>query len=98
MNIIEAVRSNKPFRRPGWLYFIQFNHSRGLYEWTPSGNSIAGDLRPEWFTYEDWEVEEKKVTITAEKLEIAFNAALRPEVLTGSFYDLLVELKKELGL
>lgn len=98
MNIIEAVRSNKPFRRPGWQYFIQFNENWGQFEWVPSGNSIAEDLRPEWFTYEDWEVEEKEVTITAKKLEIAFDAALRPAVLTGSFYDLLVELKKELGL
>jgi hypothetical protein len=87
MNIIEAIKSGKRFRRKGNLKWVHpFDCNEGAYCFSVNG-LIA----------EDWEVEEKKVTITAEQLETAFNAALRPEILTGSFYNILEELKKELG-
>lgn len=103
MNIIEAVKSNKPFRRPGWLHFIQFNQSRGRYEWASNGESIVDDLRPEWFTYEDWEIEEE-VSITSNLFDSKAKAVLsrwQYNTLdnTSNIVELaLADLKRELGL
>ena len=73
MNIIEAIKSGKPYRRKN-----------------DSQRFIPGDEYD--FAYsevlaDDWEVEEKSVTITREQLEEAWLKSLS-----------LKELAKELGL
>lgn len=86
MNIQEAIKSGKRFRRKGekdWYYNDPECFMSGIQK------ELSSD---------DWEVEEKTVTITAEQLETAFTAALKSDALTGSFYNILKELKKELGL
>lgn len=88
MNIIEAIKSGKPYRRISW----------SLDFWVPvEREDLTMQVTRSDLIADDWEVQ-KTVTITAEKLEIAFNKVLRPEVLSGSFYDILEELKKELGI
>jgi hypothetical protein len=88
MNIIEAVKSGKRFRRKGQPRYLELFHDIDL---CLSVVDIAAD---------DWEVEEKKVTIT----ESDFNAALVRTTNSFSIYDgpntceYLRQLKKELGL
>jgi hypothetical protein len=66
MNIIEAIKSGKNFRRPGvkgWLYVDVFKCSFKQIDW----ESLIAD---------DWEVEEKPVTITKEEFEKAWKSAI----------------------
>ena len=88
MNIIEAIKSGKPFRRKSWT-------NRGYL--SPIGSI---DLSCEAVIADDWEVEEKQVTIT----ESDFKAALVRTTRSFPLYDephiceYLSQLKKELGL
>lgn len=65
MNIIDAVKSGKKIRRPsfgwGWIYL----RSEG-YTFSLNRQDILAD---------DWEIEEKKVEITYERLKEAFESA-----------------------
>jgi hypothetical protein len=88
MNIIEAVKSGKRMRRRAWCGSMY----KFVEDWTLL---VSTDVLAD-----DWEVEEKKVTIT----ESDFKAALVRTTRSFSLYDgpyiceYLSQLKKELGL
>lgn len=90
MTLQEAIKGGKRFRRKGQTYYLELFHGNN----TPLYLN-AGDI-----TADDWEVEEKKVTIT----ESDFSAALVRTTNSFSIYDgpntceYLRQLKKELGL
>lgn len=78
MNIIEAARSGKPFKRRHWEYTWQDGYVRGLR------NGI------EDFLADDWEIEEKRVTISESEFDKAWFKVTR-----GLYYR--DDFKKELG-
>lgn len=83
MNIIEALSSGRPFRRPKWV---------GGYLLLKEVENFAFSVEDLLAT--DWEVEEKQVTITISQFTRAWNRALT----SGNeplVYDSIV---KELGL
>lgn len=59
MNIIEAVKSGKRFRRK--------THPNYWFDRPPTDHSFTID----WILADDWEIEEKKVEITQEQLRLA---------------------------
>ena len=89
MNLIDAIKSGRPFKRPNMRANTYVHHlSNGSYF------SLAFNYE-DWIAT-DWEVEEKKVTIT----EPQFNKAYEDARLTN-YMGLLgfkEALKKELGL
>lgn len=104
MNIIEALKSGKRFRRRRW---IESGHLPSTY-WTPASDISTLNLRTEDILADDWEVEENKATITEEQLRQAWikahnNAPLVVQqnwigVTNASRPGLYDALKKELGL
>lgn len=87
MNLLEALRSNLPFRRKGHHSYIQPEQLNWNY---------LGYFTIDQILAEDWEVEEKQITIT----ESDFNKAVAR---TGNLYHQdqgywADALKKELGL
>lgn len=101
MNIYEALKSGKRYRRPpGKKYDPNF--------WYPAlcPSYIADRTIRTMFTFEDmiaddWEVEEVRVTITESVLKAAWEKAVK----SSGYHDdysphgwLYAELKKELGL
>lgn len=64
MNIIDAIKSGKPFRRPG---VPTINVSNALI----SHNFYKQDLLAD-----NWEIEEEKITITKKELDSACNQVL----------------------
>lgn len=89
MNIVEAIKSGKRFRRKSWT-------GRDYIE----ANVSSLDLRTDALVADDWEVEEKQVTIT----ESHFQSAISRANQSFSMYnpphicEYLEQLKKELGL
>lgn len=91
MNIMQAIKSGKRFRRPTWGIYYSESHEGFL------------ELTPEDLLADDWEVVNPAVTITSEAFD---NAVRKVEVklyrLSGltpvPIDDFLKELKKELGL
>lgn len=90
MNIIDAIKSGKRFRRKSWT-------GRDYIE----ANVYSLDLRIEALVADDWEVEEVRVTITESVLSAAWEKAVK----SSGYHDdysphgwLYAELKKELGL
>ena len=82
MNLIEAIKSGKRFKRPHWDIYYSNQMEEEL------------QLSIEELLAEDWEVEEKQVTITLSQFTRAWNRALT----SGNeplVYDSIV---KELGL
>ena len=68
MNLIEAMRSGKPFKRKGHTHWYLSNKPGSiLYEL---------DLRYEDALADDWEIKEKTVTITESQLREIFDLAL----------------------
>jgi hypothetical protein len=83
MNLIEAVKSGKPLKRKGWTGYLKSDEiaTQMIYK-----SDILAD---------DWEIEEKKVTITRDQLFVAYkNANASSPTYTG----LAEGLAKELGL
>ena len=88
MNLLEALKTGKPYRRKGWKDTWYKN------DWINHNSDV--DLSVEDALSEDWEVEERVVTIT----ESDFNKAVAR---TGNLYYQdqwywAAALKKELGL
>ena len=67
MNLIEAIKSKRPFRRPGWVSWLSIAESGDFFVWA-NGQDAKHDFRPSWFAYDDWEIQEPSVTITASQL------------------------------
>jgi hypothetical protein len=91
MNIIEAVKSGKRIKRKGWPNKNCWAQRDGYRMYRILEEDLLAD---------DWEVEEKQVTIT----ESDFSAALARTNNSFSIYagpnicEYLGQLKKELGL
>lgn len=100
MNIREAIKSGKRFRRkPGNMWDPNFWYD------ALSEADIANRLcRPMWayedLVADDWEVEEKQVTITESDFESAINRASQSFSMYNPPHicEYLARLKKELGL
>lgn len=100
MNIYEALKSGKRYRRPpGKMYDPNF--------WYPAlcQSVIADRTIRTMFTFEDmiaddWEVEEKQVTLTESHFEAAINRANQSFSIYNPPHicEYLTQLKKELGL
>ena len=98
MNLIEAVKSGKAFKRPNWNHLIYYCADTGIFRWD-HGAPASQDLRPEWFTFEDWEVEETVVPITEAYFDVAWQRAVKSYPPSGPWLDAFMPtLKKELGL
>jgi len=68
MNIQEAIKSGKRFRRPDWFEYCpaaDLRNPDGYYE-----------IWPDDLLADDFEVEEKSVTITREQFDAAWDNAL----------------------
>jgi hypothetical protein len=90
VNIIDAIKSGKRFRRKSWT-------GRDYIE----ANVYSLDLRIEALVADDWEVEEVCVTITESVLSAAWEKAVKSSGYHDDFAPhgwLYTELKKELGL
>jgi hypothetical protein len=84
MNIIEAVKSGKRFRRPGMMWILADHRNTYLHY----------DLLAT-----DWEVEEKKVEITFEQLRAAYDKSWVTSLSEPGYkIPSLFRIAKELGL
>lgn len=102
MNIIEAIKSGKPFRRQGHAHWMQTSGDYvRVHE--PDGPSMVEFDRRDLLA-DDWEISEPTVTITAKKFWDAWAKVLKQEdarraLLMGPLViDLMAILAKELGL
>lgn len=88
MNILEALKSGKRFKRQAWLDW----YHTAVQEQFSTDDVLA----------DDWEVEEVKVTITAAEFDQARHRVsvrlYRVPTQQVHICDFLNELKKELGL
>jgi hypothetical protein len=97
VNIIEAIKSGKRFRRKSWTSPKNWLTEKGelaLNHWL--------DLPVDSIIADDWEVESEPVLITRERFDAASNAVsdklYRPNGWPVHITDFLEELKKELGI
>lgn len=67
MNLIEAVRSGKPYRRKGWPSNQEFQKPIGSYCLGIAVEDLLAD---------DWEIEQKPITITKEQFDKACQRVL----------------------
>lgn len=101
MNIIEAIKSGKKFKRPNfneWLCIRSFDHcalSEFRYVDPADGKASLSEceLRPVDVLADDWQVEEKKIEIT----EMALERAVDKILCLGEWTNIKSYLKKELG-
>lgn len=83
MNIIEAIKSGKPFKRHAWSYFRSYSNSERIF----SMEDVLAD---------DWEVEEPGVLLTRMQIYVA---CIRAGLLSADSDEVRTELFfKELGL
>ena len=88
MNLQEAIKSGKRFRRPGEVW-MEINYELGMIV-TEGLNSTEGGINlVEDLLAEDWEVEGETRQLSWEELEDV--------LLPWASYQGLVEIKKELG-
>lgn len=105
MNLIEAIKSGKRFRRSSWT------HPVWLESHTEDKLNHSLDLQIESVIADDWEVEEVQVTITREQFDKAWSEALaahfkldsswefgRWEIVVDNHSSIKKLLVKELGL
>lgn len=79
MNLLEAVKSGKRFRKPGGAW-LERNNSGGLIARLPGGAAFEARFGVEDFELETWELEpEKKGPSPLERIEEAF-AVIREAV------------------
>lgn len=87
MTLIEAIKSGKGFKRPIWNCYVNANPND---EETFSIHSILAN---------DYELEEKTVTITEAEFDEAYHAARYSDNkgFGSSYNDFLYTIKKRLG-
>lgn len=96
MNLIEAIKSGKRFRRSSWT------HPVWLESHTEDKLNHSLDLQIESVIADDWEVEEKTVTVTSSQFDAALDG-VNKKVYTSSHSEVhiceyIACLKRELGL
>jgi hypothetical protein len=79
MNIIEAIKSGKRFRRSGW---------HALREWVRPMSNMCLSIPVADIIAEDWEVESKEVTITREQFDGAWESVTNYISKTQPFFRL----------
>ena len=86
MNILEAIKSGKRFRRPIWIIYYSANQEEFF------------ELTDEDILATDWEVEEEdvKVTITAAEFDAAVQKLSHKYYINMWYWA--DDVKKELGL
>lgn len=88
MNLIEAVKSGKPFKRKAWEdWLIKPDYEIEEYDFSPHRENIIAD---------DWEIKEEP--ITRERLEKAIEKFETVVEDNGYWQHAFAEFKKELGL
>lgn len=91
MTFLEATASGRPFRRPEWKHWLEWNSQTGLLFWD-HGCSAEADLKQEWILADDWEIQGTSIAVTEEQVDEAWNYMLH--TLTESP---LTCFKKKLG-
>lgn len=71
MNIIEAIRSGKPFRRPSMDAWLIYNTDRQEFQYQgPESVSLQDpDFLDSVFLCDDWIVQPKTIRVTMESLD-----------------------------
>jgi hypothetical protein len=87
MNIIDAIKSGKRFRRIEWSIHDWIAHDR---------NDLPARLSRSDIIASDWEVENQPVTITREQFDAAWDNSLKNEPRNN--WELHAFLIKQLGL
>lgn len=90
MNLVEAVKSGQPFKRSGWGKYVIHET---VYEFLFKREDLLAD---------DWEIQEKEITITASQFDAAVSRTndkvYKSEYEDVHICDYLKVLQKELGL
>lgn len=91
MNLVEAVKSGQPFKRPNFTFYLR-----------PDYDLEQFSFKREDFLADDWVVEEKEITITTSQFDEAVkrtsNKVYKCEYNDVHICDYLKALQKELGL
>lgn len=77
MNILSAIKSGKPFSRPGWGWIRQ-SQNRNAFEFIED-LEVADISRPDDLLAEDWQIKEQPISITREQFWEAADQ-VRPEI------------------
>jgi hypothetical protein len=85
MNLIEAVRSGKPFKRKIW-------NNPSFY---PSFELAVNELSSSDILADDWEIQEEKIEITRKQLRLAYNKVFSS--VSGIETVCFKQLARELG-
>lgn len=88
MNIIEAIKSGKRFKRKSWESWLTTEKEKNVSEY-------RFDLPLEAIIADDWEVEPDAVTITRKQFDAAWDKGLEAHRLSIELHAILC---KELGL
>lgn len=80
MNLIDAVKSGKPFRRPADKWWWELNDG-----YLVQANGIGGEMcvlpvTLESLTADDWEIEEPEVTVTPGMLHTLYREFLEDHI------------------
>jgi len=90
MNLIEAIKSGKMFKRSDWREYLEVDLAN-TNDFVP--------LTPEDILAEDWEVEEIIIPVTENTFDLAWQRAVNSYPPSGPWLDAFMPiLKKELGL
>lgn len=79
MNLIEAIRSGRPIRRRGWPYWYKPRgyEENNLYYRDDGSFDVALKVCPMDGLADDWETQERAVTITRTQFQDAFLETMR---------------------
>lgn len=90
MNLIEAAKLKRPFKRPHFSFYLR-----------PEYDLVHFPFTWEDVLAEDWIIEEKEITITASQFTAAWaNAVKEAMISTSPDYERIIyqQLKTDLGL
>jgi hypothetical protein len=101
MNLIDALKSGFPLKRPAWTGWVRISIRANRLE-TIDGDEIGWSFLPDDVLAEDWEIQEPSVPITHSQFCLAYRDALiereSRRVLTcpnchveGSFFHTMVK-------
>lgn len=79
MNLTEALKSQKPFKRKGWATWFDVTHD-GSYATNVGGRSIALHALQENFIADDWEIKQDPVEFECTWVELVDSEVVYPSV------------------
>lgn len=77
MNLIDAIKSGRPFRRNNLMSWVFVKDGLLFYNRASDGALCEQPLTVECLTSDDWEIQEPTVTITRTQFWGAFGATLK---------------------